>query len=497
MRKAFFLVLLLTSCHRVIKPPPHIPPARRVIILNWPVRVRVKIFSFKNSFRFGIRGNFRVSNGTELKTGYYLMQLKNARKAKFLYYEIVEKSDQPFRKIPPGLFHIDVGAVIHLDGITIDNRDFYLLRGPVREDEIDGKIYREPYIRQAGFFELQDSSGRKILEARDSIVLYPEGGHFFLDEGDSITGKIIFTINTGGDGVVVVEEDLEDYIKHVLPAEMPPSFPFEALKAQAVVARTFAISHLGKSFRYQPYDFVGSVLSQAFSPARTSVSDSAVDVTRGIVLFFEGRVAQVFYHSTCGGHTEDIGYIWETREVPYLKGVKDGKFRFNLQDPVEVRLFLKSPPDSVLCNYVESPAIKRYVQKNFRWKVEFSRKEVEKMISNFLHQNIGRLKAIVPLSRGVSGRITEVLITGTRKNLTIRGEYRIRKLFGGLKSSLFYVDYERNQKGDIERVIFVGGGSGHGVGMCQVGAGILAERGFKMKDILMHYFPGVKGVKVY
>ncbi len=497
MRKVLLVFLLLTSCHRVAPPPPKIPPIRRVKILKKPVKVRVKILIFKNSVKFGINGSFRLHNGFKLKSGKYEIRLKHAKRAKFLYYRIVEKSDKPFQKIPEGLFYVDVGAVIKLDGLTIDNREFYLLEGPYREKDIQGKVYREPYIRQSGFFELLDDDGRKIVENSDSVVLYPDSGYFFIREGDSITGKIIFTINTGAEGGLVIEENLEDYIKHVLPAEMPAGFPFEALKAQAVVARTFAISHLGKFFRYQPYDYVGSVLSQAFSTKRIEISDSAVNATRGIVLFYNEKVAEVFYHSTCGGHTEDITYIWNTHEIPYLKGVRDGDYNLNLQDPVEVRLFLKYPPDSILCLQVKNPVIKRYVKRNFRWNVEFSRKEIEKMIHRQTGQKIGKLKAIVPLTRGVSGRITEILISGSKRTLLIKGEYKIRKLFGGLKSSLFYVDYERNDRGEIEKVLLVGGGSGHGVGMCQVGAGILAEKGFKMKDILLHYFPGVKGVKIY
>lgn len=497
MRKFVIFFLLLSSCHRITKPPPPIPPVRRVKVLRHPVKIRVKVLTFKNSLTFGIKGSFTVNDTIRLSSGGYTIRLKNPQKARFLYYKIVDRSDEPIKNVPAGLFYVDVGAIIHFNGFTVDNRDFYILEGPYRKESIQGNIYREPYVPQSGKFELLDSKGNRIVESDDSLTLQPEWGYFYIRRGDSITGKVVFTVNTGAEGVVVLVQDLEDYIRHVLPAEMPPAFPFEALKAQAVVARTFTLAHLGKSFRYQPYDFVASVISQAFSSKRIPISDSAVDATRGIVLFYQNKIAKVFYHSTCGGHTESISCIWNTPEIPYLKGVKEGNFDLDLRDPVEIRLFIKYPPDSLICKNVENPVILRYVRKNFRWKAAFGRRDVERLVKKFTGEKIGKLKGIVPLTRGVSGRITELLISGSKKNIVINGEYRIRRLFGGLKSSLFYVDYERNEKGDIEKVIIFGGGSGHGVGMCQVGAGILAEKGFKMKDILIHYFPGVKGVKLY
>lgn len=496
------ILLLLTSCSRLIINK-HPFPERRVKTVSTPIYVRIKIHTFREQLHIRLKTPY-IADGISLKPGDYTLKLSHARKSKFIYYETLYKTpdyDSAYMYFlnhrASDVYFIDVGTILKIGTFTLDNREFLVLKGPFKDERKLIQPYAEPINPPHAVIEIFDRYNRKIISTRDSLILKSIGGTISLGEYKNLTGEVTVTVDTKGRGVVILKIELEDYIKSVLPSEMPPDFPQEALKAQAVVARTFALANLGKYYRYQPFDFTSTTLSQVFKGKRFEISDDIVERTKGIVLFYNGRIANVFYHSTCGGHTENIKYIWTKREIPYLKGVKDGDFHYNLQNPVDVRMFIEQPPESVYCRLTKNSTIKYYARKNFRWRVRIPRKQIEKQIRKFTGHNIGKLTSIIPIKRGVSGRITEILFTGTNRNVYIKGEYKIREILGGLKSSLFIIDYQRDSKGNIVSVILTGGGAGHGVGLCQVGAGILAEHGYKMEDIINHYFPGVKGVKLY
>jgi len=505
----FSLLFFLSSCVRKqTLPPRRIAPRRRVRVFTWPITVRVKIHEFRRHLKFHVEGDVYINGESLLPDGNYSVKLKRVKASTFNYYEILMKSssfrkaNEFYKSLERGstgkkIFFVDVGTIYKFGSITVDNRKFYVLRGPYNGKKARYRMYVEPVTPPHATLILFNDYGEKIKEFQDSLSLTTDNGMVNIGTYEISGGRIIITVDTKGRGTVIFETDIEDYIKRVLPAEMPMNFPVEALKAQSVVARTFALSNLGKFYRYQPYDFTSTVTSQVFQGKKYELADSVVNLTRGIVLFYGDRLAQVYYHSTCGGHTEDVTCIWGGEEIPYLKGVKDGNFNLNLRDPVEVRIFIYSPPQQLLCNLTDNAAILPYVERNFRWKVVLARKKVEKLVKKYTGKGIGKLLSITPIKRGVSGRITEIVISGTKRSVKIVGEYKIRKVFGGLKSSLFVIDYLRDDNGNVVNVIFNGGGAGHGVGMCQVGAGILADKGFKMKDIIKHYFPGVKGVKLY
>lgn len=503
------LLFLLSSCvHRQVLSPSRNFPLRRVKVFTWPVIVRIKLLEFRKHVNFSIEGNVYLNGKTLLRDGIYSIKLKKIKAAKFKCYKILVKTGNYRKAIDffknftessgvDSVFFVDVGSIFKFKSMTVDNRDFYVLKGPYNEKHSNKNFYFEPVSDPHGVFELLNDFGEEIDEFKDSLLLEIKSGYFHVGKFRISGGKIVFTVDTHGRGTIIFETDIENYIKRVLPAEMPINFPIEALKAQSVVARTFTLANLGKFYSYQPYDFTSSVTSQAFQGEIFDVADSVVNSTHGIVLFYKDELARAYYHSTCGGHTEDITYIWGGETVPYLKGVRDGNFNLDLQDPIEVRIFIYSPPKTILCNFTDDSAILPYIRRNFRWRVVLTRKKVEKLVKKYTGKGIGKLLSITPVKRGVSGRITDIVFSGTKRSVEIAGEYKIREVLGGLKSSLFVLDYIRDSNGNIKDVIFSGGGAGHGVGMCQVGAGILADRGFKMKDILKHYFPGVRGVRLY
>jgi SpoIID/LytB domain protein len=145
------------------------------------------------------------------------------------------------------------------------------------------------------------------------------------------------------------------------------------------------------------------------------------------------------------------------------------------------------------------PSFDQETKNFFRWTVEYSRKELEELIKTKSGIDFGVLKELVPVARGASGRIVKLKIVGTGKTLTVGKELEIRKWLSKshLYSSAFTVKTERNSDGDAEKFTLMGAGWGHGVGLCQIGAAVMASKGFKAEEILAHYFRDAELSKRY
>lgn len=300
---------------------------------------------------------------------------------------------------------------------------------------------------------------------------------------------------------------LETYLYGTVAQEMNPGFPLEALKAQAITSRTIAIFQKGKKHPNSPFDFCRTVHCQVYGGMDTESERiyQAVDATRGLVLTQAGKTIETPYHALCGGHTENPHNVWSGSNPDYLMGKFDvdadlpGSERFDLSREDNIRTWILSSP-KVNCNLTQPdiPDELKYARKYFRWEVEYSRTELEAIIRTKTNKNIGTLTAIQPLKRGVSGRIIRLAINGSQENLVIEKELEIRRVLSQshLYSACFIVDTEMG--GDGLPILFRirGAGWGHGVGMCQVGAGMLARKGWTFDQILNRYYPGTQISKV-
>ena len=279
--------------------------------------------------------------------------------------------------------------------------------------------------------------------------------------------------------------DLESYIKGVVPAEIGKleKNEIEALKAQAIASRTYAMKKLEQSGNQQKksdFDVSSGIGDQVYSGSsrRNKLSDLAVDETFGQVAFYKNSLIHAFYHSTCGGRTEFGKNVFSGGNVPYLQGVADN---FGQNDFCE-----KSP--------------------HHRWVESFSFGEIEKTLKNNIssNQNIFKnsISNILVNSRFKSGRIKELkLIFGSRSNMiTLQGDQlrrTIRKKDGNiLRSNLFRIA-KYGPKGNPTGFMLIGAGNGHGVGMCQWGAIGMARQGFGYRQILNHYYRGINIKKLY
>lgn len=268
-------------------------------------------------------------------------------------------------------------------------------------------------------------------------------------------GILILKPNDDGTLTVVHELGIEDYLLGVLPREMDPDWPLEALKAQAVVARTFAYTHLGK-FRRAGYDLSSDTRSQMYA-GLGEVSPSvrrAVEETRGEVLGYKGRILDAYYHSCCGGHTTSVASAWGSDSAPQppLRGVRD-------------KYCLLSP--------------------HARWSAYFSAED----LLAALHKRrliAGTLRAFEVASRDPAGYVKAFLVkVGGERVLVRAGE--LRSWLGSTELKSVRISRVRLRRKGVE---FEGAGLGHGVGLCQWGARGQAEEGRRYEKILKFYFPG-------
>lgn len=267
-----------------------------------------------------------------------------------------------------------------------------------------------------------------------------------------LRGEVDIVKNSNGLLTVVNILDLENYIKGVLYHEVSHYWPLEAIKAQAVAARTYALYEIGVN-KTKDYDVTNDIYSQVYGGRnseryRTNV---AVDRTRGLILVYREKIVPAYYSATCAGFTEDANELWK-ENLPPLKGVK--------------------------CDYcLHSP--------HYRWKKNFRLKDIQ----DKLNENgfkLGFIKEVRVVERNASNRIRTLEIT-TRddKSVTISGK-DFRNMIGPnlIRSN----NYEIEMKGYY--MDLVGKGWGHGVGLCQWGAAEMSRRGFNFKEILNYYYPG-------
>ncbi len=257
--------------------------------------------------------------------------------------------------------------------------------------------------------------------------------------------------NPLGSLTVVNEIDVEDYLKGVLPSEMNPAWPLEALKAQAVVSRTYAIfkNIENKDFPFTLSSDVGSQVYRGKSAEHAS-TNRAAEKTRGEILTHGGRIFPTFFHSTCGGATTRSDYQWKIESHPSLKGVE--------------------------CPYCQASPF-------YLWKAEFSAAQIQRLLAK-KGKSVSNIQEIKAEKVDASSRPRVFAVRHDGGTLEIQAN-EFRQILGA--------DRMRSTKVTVTRVgeqfLFRGRGWGHGVGMCQFGAKQLAELGYDYADILRYYYP--------
>ena len=277
----------------------------------------------------------------------------------------------------------------------------------------------------------------------------------------------------------------------VVPSEVSAQWPYQSLKAQAVIARTQAIIRRarGGAHKADGYHICDGEHCQAYKGMSNEANSSnrAVLDTEGELLLYHGKPAYTFYHSNCGGWIQASGEVTGWGDLPYLTDHPDS---LNISSntalsPWELHLWLTGNPEAN-CNYPGKVRASEY-----RWMKIIRHKDLDFRVKR--DYSIGDLREIVPLRRSRSGNVNSIKLVGSKKTITVTKEHLIRNLLGfaPLKSTLFEIEINRFKDGRIRNYWFYGGGWGHAIGLCQSGAAGLAGKYNKdYREILEFYFPG-------
>ena len=303
------------------------------------------------------------------------------------------------------------------------------------------------------------------------------GFHWDRHEDQEFAGSLEIRDNADGTQTAINTIDLEDYLCSVISSEMNANSPMELLKAHAVISRSWAIRAMQKP-NHKGYDVCADDHCQRYEGLKrmNERAVEAVNATRGQVLINEkmgngkmvNEICDCRYYKCCGGRTEIWRTCWEDIDVPYIQ--------------------------SVQCDYCKSPSPKvlrlvlnDYDQetKDFRdWTVKYTEEEFDSIIAEKSGIDFGHITAIEPLHRGASGRIDSLRIVGSKRTEIIGKELKIRLWLS--KSCLYSSWFEVSHENGVWTLN--GHGWGHGAGLCQIGAAVMASEGYKYEDILSYYY---------
>ncbi len=421
----------------------------------------------------------------------------------------------------------EIGTMFGVDGELIDTRDVRVCVDPAPQGKgaaraaalaarfgISTSVHQELVKRPSGTI-VAESAGVVVRNASVLWFTAKRGGDTVTvadvptGTGGSqlVTGKedrrywgsVYVTLDHKGDLVVANALPEDKLLEGLVPAEIFPGSPDAALEAQAIAARTELLEKIGRRNLTDPFLLCSTQQCQVYAGAGQEhpKTTKAVAATRGLVLLRDGGgLVDVRYSASCGGHSEDNEHIWGGDADPSLRGKPDaparkgaaaGKSRMSDED--DVADFLARPPADAWCGKAKNGASR------FRWTTTVSADELSARVAAS-YPAVGRVLALTPSDRGVSGRARKLTIQGDKGSAEVQGELVIRRLLGGLKSSLFTVEVQGSKKAPTA-FVFRGAGFGHGVGMCQMGAIGMAEAGKTRKEILSHYYTGVKLHRLY
>ncbi|MFH1783461.1 MAG: SpoIID/LytB domain-containing protein [bacterium] len=315
---------------------------------------------------------------------------------------------------------------------------------------------------------------------------FPWGG----EEDREYRGEIELSFSDERGIQIVNIVNVEEYLYSVLPSEMTTSWPNEALKAQAVIARGEAMykKEYTRPHKELDYDLCDDQHCQVYRGVKNEDQRSikAVNETRGEVLKFDAKIAHTLYSSNCGGHTQSSSELKGWGTVAYLTGVLDAPETTEAPySPYTVEKWIKTKPDV----YGNLPEFVYGAE--FRWVNIIKREDLQKRVDR--DYDIGTITALIPLKRSKSGHVNAIKIKGSAGEVIIEKEHVIRRVLssGFLRSNLFIVETKSGANNIPEEFTIYGGGWGHGVGMCQTGAaGLAYKENRNYEYILKHYYKG-------
>ena len=358
------------------------------------------------------------------------------------------------------------------------------------------------------------------------------GFHWERNEEQTFSGQLKFIVENGLVRAINILP-VEDYLTSVISSEMKPTASREFLRAHAVISRSWVLAQLRSPHQKAIQAGTGPVLNdhilnriikwydhdqhtlfdvcaddhcqryQGRTRIISAAAEAAVKDTFGQTLVYDGHLCDARFSKCCGGITEQFETCWQDEHKPYLIALRDSSINEgplpDLTNEENAREWILSEPKS-FCNSADGNIL--YESLNgydletpdyYRWKVEYTVSQISDIFRRKSGLDIGDIVDLKPVKRGPSGRIYELEIEGTKQTVTIGKELEIRRTLSEshLFSSAFVV--ERTQDG----FILHGAGWGHGAGLCQIGAAVMATKGYTYREILSHYYPGTSLGRFY
>ncbi len=449
--------------------------------------IRVGLLSGVKSVRFALTGQFKTADGTSIETGEYVATW-------------TENGIQL-----AGLSQLNTSTV------TLEPVDFPSCKFKVYDVVIGINFHWE---------RKEDQTFQGCLK--------------IIQEGNSLT--------------VINELPVESYLVSVISSEMSASCPPELLRAHAIVSRSWLLAQLVNAKKlaasqneaqlttqltqkqyadgveeiikwydrenHASFDVCADDHCQRYQGISKAFSPQAFDAgqeTRATVLSFDKEICDARYSKSCGGLSEVYRAAWQDKDVAYLSSVYDWQgekenFAMPLTDEPNADVWINASPKAY-CNTESKELLARILpgfdQETldfYRWRVRFSQDEIQELLRTRVGLEVGAILSLDAVERGESGRIIKLKITGSNKIVILGKELEIRRALSSshLYSSAFVVRAEHNDNAEYpEAFELTGAGWGHGVGLCQIGAAVMADSGFTHQQILSHYFTGAELCSLY
>ncbi|HID38123.1 MAG TPA: hypothetical protein EYP36_01235 [Calditrichaeota bacterium] len=466
---------------------------------------------------------------------FWRIKIKESQPAEYKYFLMLKESElkqaiedeiAELHKLGHNASCLTVGGEIHLNKRLVNrNEKHILLAGPFNSEKearhhsneygyLDHcRIHRKPVKQAQAVLEIYDPSCEQFQEVQGGIKIIPKKPDVYFElynfEIKQESGKKPQKENLFYNGQLTVKADednnlvgineiyLEDYLKGVLLSEIEGGISPAYAKSLAIVVRSQVIARFGQYHTAEDFDFCseGHCLRYYGKKDGNEVINQAIEETSGLVLHRDEKVCNAYFSYSCGGFTENACDVWFKEDDCFSTGKYDGEKspQNDLDLTVEaiVEQWIMVRPD-VYCRQeaADQPHLTRVGSDAFRWEIFYTRQELEHILYEKTGEKPGIIYEIIPLKRGVSGRIKELEILGSLKNVRIRGELNIRSALSEtlLNSSCFIVKAEKDEDGVPLNFLFVGAGKGHGVGLCKTGAAKMAKLDKTVEEILAHYF---------
>jgi stage II sporulation protein D len=399
-----------------------------------------------------------------------------------------------------------------------------------------------------GGLSLAGKDRREVARGKE-LRLAPEGNatftlrdvtiginfHWERKEDETFEGGLRLLRNEDGTICAINDAGVEQYLKSVISSEMSATAPLELLRAHAITSRSWLVAmlerqkqlrNLGGPARrgreteaevvrwydredHNQFDVCADDHCQRYHGITKIISPAAlqaVNDTRGVFVVHGGEICDARYSKSCGGRSELFATAWEDVEVPYLPTVSDAAIEHPLMhsEPAAREWIVASP--EAYCNTTDGnilrqvlPSFDQETTDFYRWTVSYSQDELAALLKKRSGFDFGAIHRLEPLARGPSGRIFRLRIVGSCRTLVVGKELEIRRWLSPshLYSSAFIVETEPASAGVPSRFTLRGAGWGHGVGFCQIGAAVMAAKGFQAEQIVKHYFRGAELRKLY